>query len=138
MPETRFDENVHDAGRNFQAAQSTSSDIFQTNIDLFRKGVQRTIESQRQVLEAASELNTETVDVWRKIFANIPGAQPVFNFAEQTVDQFIDIQLKTLDILGQQSAEFADTAQDQGERATRATKEMTESATSPRDRQKSA
>jgi hypothetical protein len=129
---------VRDAEKSSHATQSAATDVYQTNIDLFRKGMERSIESQKQALQAASQLNAETVDLWRTMFGNFPGAKPMFNFAEQTVDEFIEMQKRTLDIMGQQSTEIAESAKTQGEHAVRAAHETTESTTTHRERQKTA
>jgi hypothetical protein len=129
---------VRDAEKSSHATQSAATDVYQTNIDLFRKGMERSIESQKQVLQAASQLNAETVDLWRTMFGNFPGAKPMFNFAEQTVDEFFEMQKRTLDIMGQQSTEIAESAKTQGEHTARAAHEATESTTTHRERQKTA
>jgi signal transduction histidine kinase len=45
------------------------------DFDLFRRVVERTIESQKQVLEVASQLNAENIALWRAMFGNFPGAE---------------------------------------------------------------
>jgi hypothetical protein len=129
---------VRDAEKSSHATQSAATDVYQTNIDLFRKGMERSIESQKQVLEVASKLNAETVDLWRTMFGNFPGAKPMFNCAEQTVDQLIEMQKRTLDIMGQQGTEMAESAKTQGERTARAAHEATDSATTRQERMKTA
>jgi hypothetical protein len=119
---------VRDAEKSSHATQSASTDMYKTGVDLFRKGMECSIESQKQMLEVVSQLNAETVGLWRTMFGNISSAKPMFNFAEQTVDQFIEMQKRTLDIMGQQSTEIAESAKTQGERTARAAHEATELA----------
>jgi hypothetical protein len=128
MAEHKFEPHVRDAEKSFQATQSAATDMYKTGIDLFRKGMESSIESQKQVLEVASQLNAETVDLWRTMFRNFPGAEPMFDFAEQTVENFIGVQKRTLDIMGQQSTETAESVKTQGERTARTAHEMTASS----------
>jgi hypothetical protein len=62
----------------------------------------------------------------------------MFNCAEQAVDQLIEMQKRTLDIMGQQGTEMAESAKMQGERTARAAHEATDSATTRRERMKTA
>ncbi len=93
------------------------------------------IQVQKRVLDAASQLNAETVDLWRTMFRNFPGAESMFNLAEQTVENVIGMRRGYLDIIKGQSDDIAESAKTEGERTTRAAREITESA--QRERQKS-
>ncbi len=137
MPEPRFEGHSRDAERSIQSAQSASADVYWQSVELFRRGVERSIESQRQFLDAASQQSSDAANLWKMMFGNLPGAEPLFDFAEQTVGQFLEMQRKTLDILGQQGGEMAETAKQQGERTVRATHEATEQA-GQRERMKTA
>ena len=99
--------------------------MYKAGIDLFRKGVERNIEIQKNVLEIASQQNAETIDLWRTMSRSLPGAEPMLNFTEQTVENFIGVQRKYLDIIGRQGTEIAESAKMQGERTARAAHEMT-------------
>jgi hypothetical protein len=138
MTERKFEHEVRDAEKSFQATQSAATDVYETGIDLFRKGMERNIEIEKHLLEAASQQNADTVDVCRTMLGNFPGAQPMLNFAEQTVENFIGMRRKYLEIMSGQNNEMADSAKTQGERMTRAAHEATESTTTQRERQKTA
>jgi signal transduction histidine kinase len=67
--------HARDAEKSSHATQSAATDVYKTGFDLFRRGMESSIESQKQVLEVASHLNAETVDLWRTVFGNFPGAE---------------------------------------------------------------
>jgi hypothetical protein len=136
MAEQKVERDTRDAQKSFQATQSAATDVYKTGIDLFRRGMGRNIEVQKRVLDAASQLNAETVDLWRTTFRNFPGAGQMFNLAEQTVENVIGMRRSFLDMIEGQSDEMAESAKTQGERTARATHEITESV--QRERQKTA
>ena len=124
MAEPRYEGRTRDV----ESIQAASTGVYWQTIDLFRKGMERTIESQRQWLEIAFQQNADAANLCRSMFGNIPGAEPIFDFAEHTMDQFIDLQRKTLEVMGQQSSEVAESAKSQGERAARIAREAAEAA----------
>lgn len=134
MAEQKYERETRDKQKSFQATQSTA-DVYKTGIDLFRSGMGCNIEVQKCVLDAVSQLNAETVDLWRRTLLNFPGAELMFNLAEQTVENFIGIHRSFLDMMAEQSNEIAKSSKTQGERTARAAHEMTESATPQRNRQ---
>lgn len=134
MPEPRFEGHSRDTERSIQAAQSASAEVYWQTVELWKRGVERSIESQRQFLDAASQQNSDAANLWKTMFGNVPGAESLFDFAEQTFGQFIEMQRKTLDMIGQQGGEMAETARQQGERTIRATREATEQAAQQRER----
>jgi len=131
MAEPRFEGRTRD----IESISAASTGVYWQTIDLFKKGVERSIESQKQFLEIAFQQNADTANLCRSIFGNIPGAQYMFDFAEQTMDQFLSLQRKALDIMGQQSSDMAESAKTQGERASRMASESVEAA-SQRDRER--
>jgi hypothetical protein len=142
MPEPRFEGHSRDAERSIQAAQSASAEVYWQTVELFKRGVERTLDAHRQFLDVASQQSSDAANLWKSMFGNVPGAEPIFDFAEQTFGQFIELQRKTLDMMGQQGTEVADTARQQGERTMRAARETTEQASQQareqRERMKSA
>jgi hypothetical protein len=112
--------------------------VYKTTTDLFRKGMEYNIEVQKHLLELASQQNADTVDLWRATFRNFPGAEPMFNLAEQTVENFIGMHRRTLEIMEGQTKETAESAKTQGERTARAAHEMTDSATTQQELMKTA
>lgn len=124
MAEPRYEGRTRDV----ESIQAASSGVYWQTVDLFRKGMERTIESQRQFLDIAVQQNADAANLWRSMFGNIPGAEPIFDFAERTMDQFIDLQRKALEVMGQQSSEVAESAKSQGERAARIARETAEAA----------
>ena len=121
MPEPRYESRTRDV------VQETTGVYWQT-IDLFKRGVERSIETQKQFLDIAYRQNADAANLWRQIFGNIPGVESFCDLAEQTMDQFIQFQRKTLDAIGQQSGEMAESARQQGERGARMARETVESA----------
>jgi len=134
MPEAKYAGQVRDVERSIQE----TAGLYGESMDLFKRGVERTIESQRQFLDIADQQNADTANLWRQMFGNIPGVEQFCNLAERTVDQFIQFQRMTLDAIGQQSGEVAESAKQQGERAARVGRETVESAERHRERIKSA
>ena len=124
MPEPRYEGRTRDVERGIQE----TTGVYWQTIDLFKKGVERTIETQRQFLEIATEQNADAANLCRQMFGNIPGVEPFWNLAEQTMDQFIQFQRKTLDVMGQQTSEMAESAKQQGERGARMARETVETA----------
>ena len=128
MPEPRFEGHTRDAERSaersIEAVQSASTDVYWQTVELWKRGVERTLETQRQFLDIASQQSSDVANLWKSMFGNVPGAEHIFDFAEQTFGQFIEMQKKTLDMMGQQGTEMADTARQQGERTIRAGREM--------------
>lgn len=116
---------LREAQQSSAASQSAATDMYKSGIDLFRKGVERNIEIQKNVLERASQQNAETIDLWRTMFRSLPGAEPILNFTEQTVENFIGMRRRYLEIMCGQYDEMADSAKTQGERTARAAHEMT-------------
>lgn len=109
---------LREAQQSFAASQSVATDMYAMGIDLFRKGMERNVEVQKQVLEAASQQNAETIDLWRTMLRSLPGAEPMLNFTEQTVENFIGMRRRYLEIM-------TDTAKTQGEQAAQAAHERT-------------
>jgi hypothetical protein len=134
MAELRPEDRARDAKKTFQAAQSASTDVYQTSIDLFRTGMERSIEVQKRVLDIAAQQNADALGWWRSILGNLPNAELMFDFAQQTVEQFFEMQKRTLDIVGQQSAGMAESARTQGERIAQAAGRVAESATTQWER----
>ena len=130
MPEPRYEGRTHEAERSIQA----TTDVYWQTIDLFKRGVERTIESQKQLLDIAFQQNADAANLWRQMFGNLPGIGQFCDFAEHTVDQFLQLQRNTLDVIGQQSTEMADTAKTQGERTARVARETVEGAERQRER----
>ena len=124
MPEPRYEGRTRDVEKSIQE----TAGVYSQTIDLFRRGVERTIETQRQFLDIADEQNADAANLWRQMFGNIPGVESFCDLAEQTMDQFIQFHRKTLDVLGQQSGEMAEGAKQQGERGARVARETVESA----------
>src|SRR6266513_2473124 len=124
MPEPRYEGRTRDIEKSIQE----TAGIYSQSIDLFRRGMERTIETQRQFLDIADEQNADAANLWRQMFGNIPGVETFCSIAEQTMDQFIQFQRKTLDVIGQQGGEMADTAKEQGERGARTARETVEGA----------
>jgi signal transduction histidine kinase len=75
MADHAVQDHARDAEKSSHATQSAATDVYKTGFDLFRRGMESSIESQKQVLEVASHLNAETVDLWRTMFGNFPGAE---------------------------------------------------------------
>lgn len=138
MAEPRFEGQSRDAERSLQAVQSTSTEAYWQTVELFKKGMERGIETQKQLLDIAYQQGSDATNLWKSMFGNFPGAELIFDFAEQTFDQFIQMQRKTLDMMGQQGYEVAETAKEQGERTARAARETTEQVERQRDRMKTA
>lgn len=136
MAEQKYERDTHNTQKSFQATRAAATDVYKTGIDLFQRGIERNIEVQKNALDVAVQLNTETLDLWRTVFQNFPGAEPMFTLAEQMVDTFIETHRRALDIMGQQSNEVAESAKAQGERTARASVEIKESA--QREREKTA
>ena len=134
MPEPKYEGRTRDVERGIQ---ETTGAYWQA-IDLFKRGVERTLESQRQFLDIADQQNADAANLWRQMFGNIPGVEPFWNLAEQTMDQLIEFQRQTLDVMGQQTGEMAESAKQQGERGARVARETVESAERQRERIKSA
>ena len=128
MGEHKFEPHVRDTEKSFQASQSAATDMYKTNIDLLRKGMERSIEAQKNALELASRQNADIVDLWRAMFRGFPGAEPMFNWAEQTVENLIGMRRSYLDIVSGQSKEMSESAKTQGERTMQAAHEMTPSS----------
>lgn len=63
----------------------------------------RSIETQKSVLELGSQQNAATVDLWRAMFRDLLGAEPMFNWAEQTVENLIGMRRRYLDTVSGQS-----------------------------------
>ncbi len=124
MPEPRYEGRTRDVERSIQE----TSGVYRQTIDLFRKGVERTIESQKQFLDIAHQQNSDAANLCRQMFGNIPGVEPFWDLAEQTMDQFVQFQRRTLDAIGQQSGEMAESAKEQGERGARVARETVEGA----------
>jgi hypothetical protein len=123
MAEPRLDDTARNMEKQFQTA---SIDAYQTSIDLFKRGMDRSIDLQKQMLDTVSQQNTDTIELCRSMFSYFPAANPMFDFAEQAFDQFIEVQRMTLDIMGQQGGEVADSAKTQGERTARAVREVSD------------
>ena len=135
MPEPRYEGRTRDVERSIQE----TTGVYWQTIDLFKRGVERTIESQKQILDIAYQHNTDAANLCRQVFGNIPGVEQFWDLAEQTMDQFIQFQRKTLDAIGQQSGEMAEGAKQQGERGARMARETVEGAErQQRERIKSA
>jgi hypothetical protein len=128
MTEHKVEHDVRDAQKSFQATQSAATDVYKTTIDLFRKGMERNIETQKHGLGLTSQQNADTVGLWRTMFGNFPGAEPMLNFTEQTVENFIGMRRRYLEMMTGQYNEMADSAKTQGERTARAAHEMTTSS----------
>jgi hypothetical protein len=128
MEEHRSEHNVRDAEKSFQASQSAATNTYKTNIDLLRKGMERGIEVQKNALELASQQNADTVDLWRAMFRGLPGAEPMFNWAEQSVENLIGMRRRYLDIVSGQGEEMSESAKTQGERTKQAAHEITPSS----------
>ena len=124
MPEPRYEGRTRDVEKSIQE----TAGAYRQTVDFFWKGVERTIESQKQILNIADQQNAEAANLWRQMFGNIPGVEQFCDLAEQTVDQFLQFQRKALDVIGQQSGEMAETAKQQGERGARVARETVESA----------
>ena len=124
MPEPRYEGRTRDVERSIQE----TTGFYTQTIDLFRKGVERTIETQRQFLDIAYQQNADAANLWRQMFGNIPGVEPFCDLAEHTMDQFLQFQRKTLDVMGQQTGEIAESAKQQGERGARVARESVEGA----------
>ena len=134
MAEAKYAGQTRDVERSIQE----TTGFYWQSIDLFRRGVEATLESQRQFLDIADQQNADTANLWRQMFGNIPGVEQFCDLAERTVDQFIQFQRQTLDAIGQQTGEVAQSAKEQGERAARVGRETVESAERQRERIKSA
>jgi translation elongation factor EF-G len=125
MAEPRYEGRTRDIASPVPVAQSAG--LYWETMDLFRKGMERTIESQRQWLEVVFQQNEEAARLCRSMFGSIPGAEPMFDFAQQTFDQFLHLQRKALELVGQQNTEMAESARKQGERAAHVVREAAES-----------
>lgn len=137
MAEHKFERHNRDAQESLQDAQSAATDAYKTGIDLFRRGVDRSIVVQKQVLDAAAQQNAEIAAMWRTMYGSFPGAEPMLTLTEQTVESFIDLRRRFLDLLEGESDEVAGSAKKQAERTERAAHEMTDEARAHRERQKS-
>ena len=124
MPEPRYEGRTRDVERSIQE----TTGFYTQAIDLVRKGVERTLETQRQFLDIAYQQNADVANLWRQLFGNIPGVEQFCDLAEQTMDQFLQFQKKTLDVMGQQTGEMTESAKQQGERGARTARETVESA----------
>lgn len=118
----QFEHDAQDAQKSFQATQSAATNAYKTGIDLFEKGIQRNIELQKHAMQLISEQNAETINLWRV------GAEQVFNLAQQTVEDFIGMRQRYLNVLGEQIKGMADSEKTQGERTERAAYEVTTEA----------
>jgi hypothetical protein len=136
MAEHKFERHNRDAQESFQDARSAATDAYKTSIDLFRRGMERNIEVQKQVLDAAAQQNAEIFDLWKSMYGSLPGAEPMLTLTEQTVETLIDLRRSFLDILEGESDEVAGSAGKQADRTERATQEMTEAARAHRERLK--
>ncbi len=134
MAEHKLEFENRDVQKSFQEAGSAATDAYKTGIDLFRRGMERTITVQKQMLDAASQQNAEAAETWRRMYGSIPGAEPLFTLTEQTVGNFIDLRKRFLDIIEGQSDELAGSAKRHAEQTERAAHEMA----SHRERQKTA
>ncbi len=124
MPEPRYEGRTRDVEKSIQE----TTGVYRHTIDLFTRGVERTLETQKQFLDIAYQQNADAANLWRQMFGSIPGVEPFCDLAEQTMDQFIQFQRKTLDAIGQQSGEMAESAKQQGERGARVARETVETA----------
>jgi signal transduction histidine kinase len=75
MADHTAEDHARVAEKSARATQFAACDVYETSVDLFRRVVERTIESQKQVLEVASQLNAENIALWRAMFGNFPGAE---------------------------------------------------------------
>ncbi len=124
MAEHKSERDTRDTQKSFQAAQTAATDEYRTGVDLFKSVMGCGIEVQKRALKAVSQLNAETVDLWRKMFRSFPGSELLFNLAEQTVENFIGMRRSYLDMMERQSNEMAESAKTQGERTARAVHEI--------------
>ena len=124
MPEPRYEGHTRDMERSIQE----TTGIYWQGIDLVKRGVERTIETQRQFLDIADKQNADAANLWRQMFGNVPGVETFCDLAEQTMDRFIQYQRKTLDAIGQTSGQMAEGAKQQGERGAHVARETVESA----------
>src|ERR1700694_3436828 len=134
MAEHKSEGHTRDAQESFQDARYTATDAYKTGIDLFRRGMERNIEVQKQVLDAAAQQNAEVFDMWKSMYGILPGAEPMLTLTEQTVETLIDLRRGFLDILEGESDEVAGSAKKQADRTERAAQEMTEEARAHRER----
>src|ERR1700693_4295529 len=107
MAEPRFEGHSRDAERSLHSVQSTSAEVYWQTVELFKKAMERGIEVQKQFLDIAYQQGSDATNLWKSMFGNFPGAEPIFDFAKQTFDQFIQMQRKTLDMMGQQGEAVA-------------------------------
>ena len=130
MAEAKYAGQARDVERSIQE----NAGLYWQSIDLFKRGVERTIETQRQFLDIADVQNADTANLWRQMFGSIPGVGQFCDLAEQTVDQCIQFQRQALDAIGQQTGEASETAKEQGARTARVARETVESAERQRER----
>lgn len=88
-------------------------------------GLKCNIKVQRQVLELVSRQYADTVDVWRTILGNRPGAEPILKLAEEKVATAIVAHRKVLDMLEEHRNEMSGMAKPQRKRAGKAAREST-------------
>jgi hypothetical protein len=137
MANHKFERQFRDAEKSFPTSQSESPDIYKAGIDLFTKGIERNVEVQKHLLEVVSQQNAEAVDLCRTMFENFPLMEPMFNLAEHTVENLIELRRSYLEIVAGKSREIADSAKTAGEETVRAAHEMT-MTTTQRERRKAA
>lgn len=133
MAEYKPESEARDIRKSFQDSQSNATDAYQTGVDLFRRGMERNIKVQKHVLDLAAQQNAETADLWRAMWGDFPGAESLLTLSEQTVENVIDLQRRSLDIIEGQGQDLAGSAKSQAERTSRAAYEMSE-AGSERER----
>jgi hypothetical protein len=138
MADHKFEHDTREARKSLNDAQSAAVDEYTTGVDLFRKGLERTVKVQKQMLELASQQNAETIDLWRTMFRDFPAAEPILKFTEQTIENFIGAHRRYLDIAEGTTNDMAESAKTQGAETARAAQEMTQSTTSQRERPKAA
>ena len=124
MAEQRFEQHVRDTEKSVLEAQIAATDMYKMGIDLFRKGMQRNIAIEMHALDLASEQNSENADLCKSMFRSIPGAEPMFNSAEQMVENLIGMGRRFLDTMGKQSDEMSESAKRQEERMSQASHEL--------------
>ncbi len=137
MAEHKFENEARDAQKSFRA-QNPANDVYQTSVDLFRKGIERNIQIQKHALDAVSQQNAETSELWRTMVRDFPGAETMLNIAEQTVESLVEMRRRHLDKWEEQSNKWAESAKTPGERAARPAHEMRESTATQREHAKSA
>ncbi len=138
MAEHRFEQENRDIQKSLQDAQAASTDTYKAGIDLLRKGVERNIAIQKQVLDAAAQQNAESANVWKKVYGCFPGAESIVTLTEKVVENAINLPRKYLDIMEEQSNEIAGSAKSQADRTERTAQETTDENRAQWERQKSA